>query len=60
MAGAEEKFRVLTMEEFSRLSQAEKIAYLEQASEHVGKGRTKKPQRSLFKDGPRNPRSRKK
>ena len=61
VAGADEKFRFLTMDEFSRLSQKEKIVYLEQAAEQIGKSRTGKPQRSLFRDGLRNlPRSRKK
>lgn len=55
MAGAEEKFRFLTMDEFGRLSQAEKLAYLERAADRIRTGRASKPERSLFKDGPRNP-----
>lgn len=59
MAEAEEKFQFLTVEEFGRLSQGQKIAYLEKATARIQRAAGDASRQSLFKRGP-VPRPRKK
>jgi hypothetical protein len=48
------KFRFLTMEEFSKLSRAEKIAYLAAAAAEIDAQRGKVPEHILFVERRKN------